>query len=319
MSDKKNNLVWGVVLVLLGGLLLVQNMGIIPDFSEGVWAIILGVACLLFIAVYLLNGIENWGWLFPIFITGGLALTAALSLTTINPVWLGAVFMASASAPFWIVYLFNRKEHWWALIPGWATAVLTLIILVSETWSGEIVGSLVMWAVALPFIFVYIRDREHWWALIPGFIMTGMGVVVLMASQSAEEIIGTFVLLMIAAPFFAVFFFTKGNWWAVIPAGILTTLALIIPFAVDMVGESFEARLVAVFMFLGFSLPFVWLWLRRSAYPTTWAKYPAVGLIVAAIVTLALGTVIESGWPVILIVIGAWLLYDNLHQPKLKP
>jgi hypothetical protein len=319
MSNKKNNLAWGVVLILLGGLLLIQNLGLIPEFSEGVWAIILGAACLLFIVIYLMNGIENWGWLFPIFITGGLALSAALTLTTINPIWIGAAFMASVSVPFWIVYIFNRKEHWWALIPGWATAVLALIILISDVWSGEIIGSLVMWAIALPFIFVYFRNREHWWALIPGFIMAGMGVVVLMAGRSAEEIIGTFVLLTIAAPFAAVFFFTKGNWWAIIPAGILTTLGLIVPFASRIEGDSFEARLVAVFMFLGFSVPFGWLWLRRSSYPTVWAKYPAVGLIVAALVTLALGTVIENGWPFILIVIGAWLLYDNLRQPKLKP
>lgn len=319
MSDKRNNLVWGVVLVLLGGLLLIQNLGIIPEFSEGVWAIILGAACIFFIAIYLLNGTENWGWLFPIFITGGLALTAALSLTNVNPIWVGAAFMASASVPFWIVYLFNRKEHWWALIPGWATAILTLIILVSNVWSGEIIGALVMWAIALPFIFVYLRNREHWWALIPGFIMAGLGVVVLMTSRGAEAIIGTFVLLVIAAPFFAVFFFTKGNWWAIIPAGIMATLALIVPFAAGVEDDSFEARLVAVFMFLGFSIPFGWLWLRRSIYPTTWAKYPAAGLIVAAIVTLALGTVIENGWPIILIVIGAWLLYDNMRQPKLKP
>jgi hypothetical protein len=294
-------------------------MGLIPDFSEGVWAVILGAACIFFIAMYLMNGIENWGWLFPIFITGGLALTAVLSLTRINPIWVGAVFMASASVPFWIVYLLNRKEHWWALIPGWATAVLTLIILVSEVWSGEVIGALVMWAIALPFIFVYFRNREHWWALIPGSIMAGLGVVVLMAGRSPEAVIGTFVLLMIAAPFFAVFFFTKGNWWAVIPAGIMATLALIVPFAISVENDSFEARLVAVVMFLGFSLPFGWLWLRRSTYPTTWAKYPAVGFIVAAIVILTFGMVIESSWPIILIVIGVWLLFDNLRQPKLKP
>ena len=319
MSAKRSNLLWGVMLVLLGGLLLVQNLGLIPDFSEGVWAIILGTACLFFIAIYFLNGIENWGWLFPIFITGGLALTAALSLTTINPIWLGAAFMASVSVPFWLVYLFNRKENWWALIPAWATAVLTLIILFSQLVSGEIIGTLVMWAIALPFIFVYVRNREHWWALIPGFIMAGMGVVVLLASRSADEIIGMFVLWVVAAPFLAVFFFKKGNWWAIIPAGILITLGVIVPFATTVEGESFEARLIAFFMFLGFSIPFGWLWLRRSVYPTTWAKYPAAGLIIAAIVTLALGTVLESGWPIILIVVGAWLLYDNLRQPKLKP
>ncbi|MBK9053631.1 MAG: hypothetical protein IPL78_22835 [Chloroflexi bacterium] len=53
-------------------------------------------------------------------------------------------------------------------------------------------------------------------------------------------------------------------------------------------------------------------------YPTAWAKYPTVGLLAAAVVTLALGSILENSWPIALIVIGIWLLYDNMHQPKLK-
>ncbi|MFZ0544501.1 MAG: hypothetical protein WAM60_03650 [Candidatus Promineifilaceae bacterium] len=318
MSHKQNNLIWGAMLIILGSVFLIQSLGLIPEFSALVWTAFLSVICLFLVAAYLFSGIKNWGWLFPIFITGGLALAAGLSLTTINSLWLGAIFMASISTPFWIVFLLNPKENWWALIPGWATAVLTLVILVSDWWAGETIGALVMWSIALPFLVVYLRNRTYWWALIPGFIMVGMGIVVLLASQSPETFIGVFVLLMIAFPFFAVFFFTKGNWWAVIPAGIMTTLALIVPFASQIEGETTETRLVAAFMFLGFSLPFGYLWWQRDRIPTSWAKYPTAGFVAAAAFTLALGTVIENGWPFILIIIGAWLLYDNMHQPKLK-
>lgn len=318
MTKNRSNLLWGIVLILMGGLLLVDSLGFLPDISMVAWAVIMGVACLFFVAIYLYAGLKNWGWLFPIFISAGLGITAVLSGTEIDSLWIGAVLMGFISLPFWVIYLFNRKENWWALIPGWALAVITLIILVSEQWAGETIGALVMWSIALPFLFVYFRNRTHWWALIPGFIMAGLGVVVLLSSQSSEEIIGTFVMLMIAAPFFAIFFFAKGQWWAIIPAGILTTLAIIIPFATGLDGDTFEARLVAVFMFLGFTVPFGWLWWRSTLYPTGWAKYPTVGLLTAALVTLALGTVIENSWPIILIVIGGWLLIDNLRQPKLK-
>jgi hypothetical protein len=307
------------VLIILGGLLLLDTLNLIPEFPQEIWAAILTVTCLFFIGVYFYTGRENWPWLFPIFISGGLALTAILTLTEFNPIWIGALFMAFISAPFWIVFLFNRKENWWALIPGWATAVITLIILISEVWPGETIGALVMWSIALPFFVVYLRSRKDWWALIPAFIMGGMGFVVLLAGQRADAIIGTFVMLVIALPFFAVFFFAKGQWWAIIPAGIMTTIAIIIPFAESTEPESFGARLVAAVMFLGFALPFAWLWFKQSQYPTVWAKYPTVGFIIAAIVTMALGGVIEFGWPVVLIVIGAWLLYDNFRQPKLKP
>ncbi len=319
MSNRQNNLIWGIVLIVLGGLFLVETIGLVPEFSQTFWAISLGLACLFFVAVYVYGGAKHWGWLFPIFITGGLALAAGLSLTAINELWIGALFMACISAPFWIVFLLNRQDHWWALIPGWVTAVLTLIILVADQWAGESIGALVMWSIALPFVVVYLRNREHWWALIPGFIMAAMGFVVLLASRNAEAVIGTFVLLVMALPFFAVYFFTKGQWWAIIPAGILTTVAVIVPFATGMAdGNTFAGRLVAVVLFLGFAVPFGWLWWRRHVYPTDWAKYPAVGLVITALVTLLFGTVLENSWPIILIVIGGWLLYNNLHRPQLK-
>jgi hypothetical protein len=122
-----------------------------------------------------------------------------------------------------------------------------------------------------------------------------------------------------ALPFFAVYFFSKGQWWAIIPAGILTTIALIVPIATGVEdGDTFTGRLVAAILFLGFALTFGWLWWRRDVYPTAWAKYPAVSLIIAAVVTLVFGTIIENVWPVILIVMGGWLLYSNLRQPQLK-
>ncbi len=318
MSDQRNKLIWGVVLIVLGGLFLIQTLGLIPEFSQTFWAVSLGLACLFFVVVYVYGGKTHWGWLFPIFITGGLSLAAALSFTTLNPIWIGALFMACISAPFWIIFLFNRQDNWWALIPGWVTAVLTLIILVSEQWAGETIGAIVMWSVALPFIVVYFRNREHWWALIPGFIMGGMGVVVLLASQSAEEVVGTFVLLMMALPFLAVFFFVKGQWWAIIPAGFFLTTALMVPFAAAAESNNLTGRLIGAFFFLGCAVPFAWLWWRHDVYPTAWAKYPTVGLVAAAVVTLALGSILENSWPIALIVIGIWLLYDNMHQPKLR-
>jgi hypothetical protein len=142
--------------------------------------------------------------------------------------------------------------------------------------------------------------------------------MVLLVNHSPEHTIGTFVLLVLAFPFFAIYFFAK-NWWAIIPAGILTTLALLVPFAIGLEKSSQEAQLLSAAMFLGFAVPFVWLWWRRNLFPTAWTKYPAAGLIAAAIAALFPGVVIESGWLIALIVIGAGLLYDNLHQPKLKP
>ena len=318
MANKRSNLVLGIALIVLGGLFLLETTGFLPALTAIVWAAIFGSASIFFFVTYLYRGKEEWFWFIPAFVSGGLALVIALTLTGVEGTWIGALFMASVSAPFWLIYLLNREEHWWALIPGYATAVITAIILVSEGWSGELVGTLVMWSIALPFFAVYLRNREHWWALIPGFITAGMGFIVLLATQSPDELIGTIVLLMVAAPFVAVFFLTKGQWWAIIPAGILTTVALIIPLGAAAEDGAFAEQLVPAVLFAGSAVPFAWLWWRRDAYDTSWAKYPAVGLTAGAILVAALGTVIENGWPIILIIIGVWLLYDNVRQPKLK-
>jgi hypothetical protein len=318
MSNKQNNLVWGVVLFILAGLFLVESLDLIPDFSQAMWMAVLGAVCLFFVVVDFLNGKGNWRWLFPIFITVGLILSAVLSLTTITPIWIGAILMVCISTPFWIVFLFDNKKNWWALLPAWATVALALIISVSEIWTRPMVGALVIWSVALPFIVIFFRYRIHWWATIPGFFVILAGTMVLLVNHSPEETIGTFVLLVLAFPFFAIYFFAR-NWWAIIPAGILTTLALLVPFAIGVEDNNQQAQLLSVAMFLGFSIPFAWLWWRRNLFPTAWTKYPVAGLIVAAIITLVPGTVIQSGWLVFVIVIVAWLLYDNLRQPKLSP
>ena len=318
MANRRITLLLGIALIALGGLLLLETVGVVPDLSPIIWAGVFASASVFFATMYFVSGKERWVWLIPAFATGGLAVIVALSLTGIDGIWLGALFMASVSAPFWLIYLLNRQEHWWALIPGYATAVVTAIILVSEQWAGELIGTLVMWSIALPFFFVYLRNREHWWALIPGTIMAGMGLIVLLATQGSGEVIGTIVLLIVAAPFVAIFFLTKGQWWALIPAGILTTVAVIIPLAAVAGEDGFAGQLIGAVLFLGCAVPFAWLWWRRDAYETNWARYPAVGLVAAAAVILVLGTVIENSWPIILIVIGLWLLVNNARRPKLK-
>ncbi len=318
MSDQRKNALWGAFLIILGGLFLVETLGFLPAFAPLFWVVSFGLVSLFFAYLFWSKGSEEWWWLIPMCVTAGLALTVLLGMTAANGLWTGALFMGFVSLPFWLIYLLKRQEHWWALIPAWVTAVLTLIILVSERWSGEMIGALLMWGIALPFIVIYVRNQEHWWALIPGFVMTAMGVVILLASRGPGVAIGAFMMLMLALPFFAVFFFAEKQWWALIPAGIFTTLALIIPLAAGYEETFFGERLVATVLFLGFATPFAWLWWRSNRYPTNWAKYPAVGLVIVALAALALGSTLADGWPLIFILIGGWLLVDNVRQPTLK-
>ena len=99
-------------------------MNWIGDLSPSMWVLLFGVASLLFFASYLISGVTRWGWLFPATITGGVAAVIWLSERGFSDVYLGSLMVACVSLPFWVAFLVNRQENWWALIPGWITAAV---------------------------------------------------------------------------------------------------------------------------------------------------------------------------------------------------
>lgn len=318
MKQKRVNLLWGLILILAGIIFLVEQLGLIPDLAAVVWTLLFAGASVLFFVTYFTAGIHEWGWLFPATITAGLAATIWLAEMGVEETLAGAVFMASVSLPFWLVFVIGRRENWWALIPGWATAVITLVILLADRVAGEFIGSLVMFGIALPFFAVYLVNRKHWWALIPGFILGGIGLVVLLTAVTRGEVVGALVLFSIALPFFIIYLRFREHWWARIPAGILASVAVVALLSAFDLPQAIETRLMGGLLFLGMAATFGWLWLQHDHAPTDWARYPAAGLGIAALLTLVLGERTEIIWPVVLIAIGLWLLYQSGRRAGLK-
>lgn len=318
MNQKRTNLIWGVVLIALGLLFLLENAGLLPEFGLSVWAVLFGGASLLFLVVYALNGWRSWGLLFPATILGAVALVIWLVQRGTEGAFLGSIVLWAVSLPFWVAFLANRKTNWWALIPGWATAVIGLVLLGADILPGEVIGGLVLLSIGVPFLVVYLANRENWWALIPAGILSGMGVVLLLVNFFNEIIFGALILFVIALPFFALFMRRKDLWWAIIPAGILTTLALVTLISALDITEVWQLRLAGGVLFLGIAVPFTYLWTQRERLETDWAKYPAVGFGVAGLLALVLGTRIEIMWAVVLIVIGVWLTINAARRPHLK-
>src|SRR5690606_37489389 len=191
--------IWGLILIFLGGIFLL-NQWVGVNLSEVIWMVIMGGISLTFVVVYLTNRSQWWA-LIPAYVFG--AIAGLLALTTLNMfnMFSGdliAVYVLSAiGLPFLIVYALNR-EHWWALIPAYVMgAVVGLLLLENMMWvrmnSGDITGAYVMFAIALPFLVVYLRNRENWWALIPGGIMLAIGLG--LVSSAFEYVIPAALLL----------------------------------------------------------------------------------------------------------------------------
>lgn len=316
MKPKTANLIWGLILILAGGLFLAQNLGYLPLLSEQFLMIAFAGASFLFFVGYFVSGVRNWGLLFPACILGALAITLWMTQAGLVSPAIGVPVLAAIGIPFVVAFALDTRQNWWALIPAWVFAVLTLVVLISERVPEEVIGTVVLLAIALPFLLVYIIDRSHWWALIPGGVLAVLSIIPLLTLQTNDELIGSFVLLVIALPFFVVYFWSAKNWWALIPAGVLSSIAVSLLFIGQNPFGARQAALTNGVMFLGWALTFGVLWLRRSVQPTAWAIYPTVALAAAGILAFFLGANMNLFWPFILIAGGGLILFVTLRPKK---
>lgn len=169
---------WGGFLVILGGVLLLEYF---VELTLWAWVIFLVAFGLGFYALYATDRTQK-GLLIPSYVL--LAIAGLLALLEFDILYGDAVAFYALTAiaiPFLYVYLRNRKM-WWALIPAYVMfAVAGLIGLESiDFFKGDTEVSYIMFAIALPFLFVYFRNTKNWWALIPGGIMAIIGIAFLL-------------------------------------------------------------------------------------------------------------------------------------------
>jgi len=172
-NSSKRALVWGGLLIVLGGLLLVE---VYTELSAWIWVAILFLAGLLAFGAYLTER-SDWGMLLTAYILW--TITGLIALVTLDVLWddiIAFYVLFAIAIPFLVVYLRDRKQ-WWALIPAYVLVAVALMIGLTGAGilSDLLVPAYVMFAIALPFYFVFALNRSQWWALIPAGIMTVIG------------------------------------------------------------------------------------------------------------------------------------------------
>lgn len=194
--------VWGLFLILLGVFFLLTQF-IPPTLGGLVWAAVMAAVGLAFLSVYLSNR-ANWWALIPAYVFVAIGGVIALATIGFPEGGIAAYVMMAIALPFYVVYLRNRA-NWWALIPAYAmTALAVLVLLPTRLMAGELVAAYVVFAIALPFLYVYVRNRRHWWALIPGGIAAAVGVGLLVAGvayviPTLMIVVGIYLLVRYAA------------------------------------------------------------------------------------------------------------------------
>ena len=124
---KRMNIVWGILLIGIGLITLMQTMGVIVGGLGIVWAFVFAAVGATFLWTFITDR-SRWWALIPAFVLLSLAATAFLegALPETSDRWTGAVFMGGLSLSFWAVYLV-RRDYWWAIIPGGVLLTIAVV------------------------------------------------------------------------------------------------------------------------------------------------------------------------------------------------
>ncbi len=183
---------WAIGLVLSGLLLLIWNFDLLAPYEP--WTQLLLALLLLVITVGFFSGYlggVQWWRLIPAWIMS--ALTTMVLLNTIPavpPETLPALLFVGIAASFIHIYLLQRQEHWWALLPAGFTLVIALLIAVSAlTHNITYLGALLFGGMGAVFLAIYLLSpgAQQWWSLIPAGVLLIFGLLILTAQGEEEQ------------------------------------------------------------------------------------------------------------------------------------
>lgn len=186
MQTRKQGLVWGGLLILFGVMSLVETY---TDLTAWTWVVILAAAGLGAFGVYLTDRSE-WALLIPAYVLWAVAgLVALIELNILRDESIATYVLATIALPFLVVFLRNRQQ-WWALIPAYVLLAVGVMVglLGLGVLTDLLVPAYVMFAIAIPFFVVYVRNTKQWWALIPGGIMAVIGLSFLIAEAAVQYV-----------------------------------------------------------------------------------------------------------------------------------
>jgi hypothetical protein len=250
-SNRWIEIIGALALIGAGLIFLVQNLGFVPYLSSLVWAGLFLLGGLLFLLGFAL-GRSHWWPLIPGSALVGIGLSILLDeafagLSRLGGELAGMAIFLCLAAGFAGVFLYDRRENWWALIPTAATGILAVVVLASALGSGELGGVILFLGLGLAFVAVYFVEidgqRHNWWALIPAGALLSLAAVVLLSTLGAGGAAGAALFLGLGLTFGALYLMRgpeRPLGWAWIPAVALLGFGA---FVLLVTGELPYARL----------------------------------------------------------------------------
>lgn len=188
-----------------------------------------------FIVAFLRSPKGNWWALIPSGVMAFLTIVLLAVENTAGEV-IGAALFFVLAITFGLVYAVRRML--WAAIVAYVMLIMGFTPLIAMSERPDLAGIVVMFGIALPFLFIYLRSPEaRWWALIPGGITATVGLVVTIvllfsADNPAflDRLSNAVMYLGIALTFVVIWLRHKKRWamWVSIVAAILAVISAIV-------------------------------------------------------------------------------------------
>lgn len=176
----------GVVLLLFT----LDALGSYQRLAQLILAVLLAGGGIGFFVAYFVTH-TNWWQLIPAWTLLSLSVMVYASLPAATPGTRSAALLFGGLAlAFAHVYLLNRREYWWAIMPGGFMLVLSLVILLSELIQPlNVLGAILFIGMGLVFGLIYLLgDRyQQWWAVLPGIILLTFGLFLLLSTAAGPN------------------------------------------------------------------------------------------------------------------------------------
>lgn len=223
----------------------------------------------------------------------------------------------------------NEKQR--GIIIGSLIIFIGILILLSNLdviyFSSDLTigGSFLL--VGITFISFFLNETHKLYLLFLGEVTGSIGLALVLGSLPVipffyrEELTWIAILWGAGVVFFTVYFTNHSQIWSIIPGGIIFTIGLLV--LVATFAPITDENLWVLFL-VGLSITFgVLFLLSPNKSQSTWAKYLAIILMGLALLIFYLvnddSLIIRIIFPIVLILIGSYYVYQGLQHPKIKP
>jgi hypothetical protein len=242
MQSKFDGFMWGLILIVAGGLFMARNLGYEVDLTPIFWMGVCAVLSALSFIRYFTGDLKRWGRLMPACQFAAFTVMIGLSEADVHGSIIATPLFVGFAIPFAVALIADARKNYWAVMPLTVFSVLALGTALDNFTDSTVLGALAAFIVAAPFCFVYFTQPKQWWALIPAGILSSIGVTALLVGLypplEHSSVTGTIAALGFAATFGALYLrhSIAPTEWAKYPTivfGIIAVLALLDKTGID--------------------------------------------------------------------------------------